>query len=99
MIHILDAYSIINGSILQVCKDTNKLNLYVEDKPAPPTFRLVEETFVITDESKKRLTGVITAHDLSQYTNRFYGINLKESVDVWLDILINVNKRDLLYEK
>lgn len=99
MIHILDAYSIVNKSVLQVCRDTNTLTLYVEEKPAPPRHRLVEDTYVITDSDKKRLTGVITAHNLEQYTNRFYGINLKERVDVWLDILINVNKRDLLYEK
>ena len=99
MINVLDAYAIVNQSILQVCKDTNTLNLYMEEKPAPPPYRLTEQPFEITDEDRQRLTGVITAHNLIQYTNRFYGIQLKEYIDVWLDILINVNKRDGLYEK
>lgn len=97
MIHILDGYELVNKSLLRVCEDIVPLHLY-KDEPTAPSFRLKENPFTITDEQQERISSVITAHNLLQYSNRFYGINLREDIDVWIDVLIAVGDRDLIYE-
>lgn len=97
VINILDAYRVVNESLVAVCKDIVVLSVY-EEKPTSPPFRIRETPFTITDEQSERLASVVTSHNLLQYSNRFYGINLREDIDVWLDILIAVDNRDLIYE-
>lgn len=93
MIHILDAYQVINQAVLKVCDDIVPISEYVEESRVTP-IRLKEQTFTITDEQMKRVSAVVTAHDLGQYTNKFYGVRLTERVSVWLDYLIEVGRRN-----
>lgn len=93
MIHILDAYSLLNQSVLKVCEELTPLTQYVEEtRVAPP--RLREQTYSITEEQRNRVSAVVTAHNLGEYTNRFYGVQLTESITVWLDYLIEVGRRN-----
>ena len=86
----------INQSVLEVCNSLNSLNIVTFELPPAP-YRIKEQPCTITDEQMERVKGVITAHNLMQYNNVFYGIGLHETSNVWLDILIEVGDRDLIY--
>ena len=87
MVDIIDAYQIINASVLRVANDMVKLDTFEADSK-PSQVRLEEAIFSIA-ETRQRLDGtVVVAHELSQYTNKFYSITLNTSETVWLDYLV-----------
>lgn len=89
----IDMYRIINEDILRVADDMVPLDiLEVEDRQVQ--FRLHEAVFSLA-ERRERLTPVVTAHNLMQYTNKFYSIGLATSDVCWLDILIDLNQEDI----
>lgn len=94
MVDTMDAYAIVNRSILQVANDMVVLDAeVVEDKPYQ--FRLEETPFSIA-ECRQRLDGtVVVAHDLQQYVNKFYSIILDASDSVWIDYLVDYKVEDI----
>lgn len=94
MVNIMDAYAIINKSVLNVANDLVSLNvLNVEDKPYQ--IRLEESVISVADRHNRIDKTVIKGHNLSQYINKFYNITLNSSDVVWLDILINASKKQI----
>lgn len=94
MVNIMEAYAIVNNSILNVANDLVALDILdVEDKRYQ--IRL-QETPVSVAEIRKRVDGVVVkGHDLSQYVNKFYNITLVSSEVIWLDILINASRKQI----
>lgn len=56
--------------------------------------RLEEATFLLSKEVDMH-TQVVTAHKLSQYLNPKYSVRLDESVECWLDWLIEPRVKEL----
>lgn len=96
MVDRIDAYRIVNASVLRVVNDMVLLDVFeVSDRPSQ--IRLEEAVFSVA-ETRERLDGtVVVAHELSQYTNKFYSITLNTSDVVWLDYLVghNISEIDL----
>lgn len=89
----IDAYRIINEGILNVANDMVGLDiLEVEDKQVQ--YRIQEAVFSLA-ERRERLVPVVTAHNLMQYTNKFYSIGLSTTDVCWLDILIDLKQEDI----
>lgn len=91
----IDAYKIVNESILKVIKDMIPIKpLEIE----PPTWveqhRLVESTFQISEKSQ-RVANAVVAHNLNQYVNKFYQIDLVEGTECYLDYLIDIDYNDI----
>lgn len=88
MVDLIDAYRIVNKSVLQVADDLVELDvLEFEDKPNQ--VRLEETPFSIA-ERHERLNGlVVVGHNLTEYTNKFYSISLVGSDYAWIDYLID----------
>ena len=91
----IDAYRIINQSILKVVKDMVPIKpLDIE----PPTWveqhRLVESTFLVA-ERNQRVANVVVAHNLNQYVNKFYQIDLVEGTECYLDYLIDIDYSEI----
>ncbi len=85
MIDIIDAYKIVNTSVLDVIRSVNPLKM-LEDEDRSGYVR-VRETGFNTAERSYRLTNVVVAHDLMQYMNRFHSIVLREKSICYMDIL------------
>lgn len=87
MVDIIDAYRIVNASVLRVANDLVELESFdVTDRSSQ--LRLDEAVFSVA-ETRRRLDGVVVvAHDLTQYTNKFYSITLNTSETVWIDYLV-----------
>lgn len=87
MVDIIDAYRIVNASVLRVADDLVPLEV-MEPYDKPSQIRLEEAVFSVA-ETRDRLDGiVVVAHDLTQYTNKFYSITLDTSDVVWIDYLV-----------
>lgn len=90
MVSPIEAYKILNKSLLDVANDMVVLDVLEIDKK-PCQVRLDETPYAIS-ERRNRIEGVVVkAHDLSQYVNKFYSITLNTKEDIWLDWLINAN--------
>lgn len=94
MVSIIEAYAIVNKSVLNVANDLVALNtLEIDDKPYQ--IRLRESSVSIADRRKRIDNVVVKGHNLSQYVNKFYDITLNSSEVIWLDILINAPKKQI----
>ena len=94
MVSIMDAYSILNKSVLNVINDMVMLDS-VEFDDKPYQVRL-EETAVEVSESRRRIDNVVVVgHHLTQYVNKFYSIFLDLSEVVMLDYLISINPENI----
>ena len=96
MVSIMEAFAIINNSVLQVANDTVILDTE-EIKDRPYQIRLEEASCSIA-EKRDRVDGtVVVAHDLTQYVNKFYSIILQAGEEVPIDYLIKhkVDELDL----
>lgn len=93
MVDIFDAYRILNQSVLNVIDDCISLNVAeVEDKQ--PQYRMEENPYSIA-ERYDRIAPVVVAHNVAQYTNRFYSIQLSTVEVCLLDILIYLNRDEV----
>ena len=93
MVDIFDAYRILNQSVLNVINDTISLNVIeVEDKV--PQYRMEETPYSIS-EKYDRIAPVVVAHNIVQYTNRFYTIQLDSKEVCLLDILIHLDRSEV----
>lgn len=94
MVSVMDAYSILNKSVLNVINDMVMLDS-VEFDDKPYQVRL-EETAVEVGESRRRIDNVVVVgHHLTQYVNKLYSIFLDLSEVVMLDYLININPENI----
>lgn len=92
MAGIYRSFKSINEDTLAVVKSLNIL--HVVDIPSEPAYvSLSEAEFVLTEQTK-RCTGVATAHDLSQYRNRFRSIRLNDNYKVFMDLSIAIRKEN-----
>ena len=88
MVNIFDAYRILNKSVLNVAESMVALDtLEFEDKVYQ--VRLDETPISITERRDRLNGGVLVCHDLNQYVNKFYSINLTSADTAWIDILLN----------
>lgn len=87
MVDIIDAYRSINKSVLRVADDLVPLSV-MEVDTQPTAVRLEEAVFSIAETQRRLDAGVVVAHELSQYQNKFYSITLETSNVVWLDYLV-----------
>lgn len=94
MVDIFKSYQILNGSILKVCDDMVVLE-QLESDEKKYQIRLEENTFSIADRRDRLNSGVVVAHDLAQYVNKFYSITLDSDNVVWLDYLINIRAEEI----
>lgn len=86
----IDAYRVINKSVLSVALSLNALEEVKEEKKQQ-YIRLEEAAFVLTEETN-RYCQVVSAHDLHQYKNKFHSISLKEKFECWIDVLLSIDK-------
>lgn len=94
MVDRIDAYRIINESVLKVANDIVALD-YLETTKKPSYVRLEEAVYSVS-ETRERLDGtVVVAHELSQYINRFYSINLSTNDTVLIEYLIGHRVEDI----
>ena len=91
---IMDYFSILNKSVLNVLDDTVMIETTEFDDKVPQ-IRL-EETPVSVAEVRERLNNVVVVgHNLTQYINKFYSIYLDSSEIVAIDYLINATKENI----
>lgn len=90
MVDYIDAYRIINQSILRVADDLVVLD-QIEFENKPYQMRLEESPFSIAERSDRLNNNVIVCHDLNQYINKFYSINLTGEDSAWIDILLDAH--------
>lgn len=91
---IMDYFSILNKSVLNVLNDIVMIET-VEFDDKVPQIRL-EETPVSVAEVRERLnSAVVVGHNLTQYINKFYSIYLDSSEIVAIDYLINATKENI----
>lgn len=96
MVSTMDAFAILNRSVLDVANETVLLNTE-EIKDKPYQVRLEEAPYSIA-ERRNRVEGtVVVAHDLTQYVNKFYSIILEANKNAPIDYLIchKVDELDL----
>lgn len=94
MVSVMDVYSILNKSVLNVINDMVMLDS-VEFDDKPYQVRL-EETAVEVGECRRRIDNVVVVgHHLTQYVNKFYSVFLDLSEVVMLDYLININPENI----
>ncbi len=94
MVDRIDAYRIVNESVLRVANDLVELDV-AEFKDKAQNVRLEETAYSIAD-ARAHLDGtVVVAHDLSQYQNKFYSITLETSESVWIDYLIEQDQNGI----
>ena len=94
MVDVIDAYRIVNTSILRVAEDL--VILAVMELPDRSSQIRLEEAAYSVAEIRNRIDGnVIVAHDLSQYTNKFYSITLNTGETVWLDYRVGHNMSEI----
>lgn len=90
---IFDAYRILNQSVLQVIDDTVDLDILEVDKRTVK-HRMVENPFSVA-ECYEKIEPVVVAHNIAQYTNRFYSIQMEATERCLLDILIHLNRDEV----
>lgn len=92
MVNIIDAYRILNTSVLKVAESLCPIEHIEEyDNSLIPT--RFEEMPISLSERRRRLDGsVVVAHNLLQYVNKFYSIQLESSEVILLDYLIDIDK-------
>lgn len=91
----IDAYQIINKSILNVVRDM--VTVTPAELPTPTyaeQHRMFESTFSVAEKSQ-RVAQAVVAHNLNQYVNKFYQIEITESVECYLDYLIDIDYDDI----
>lgn len=94
MVSVMDAYSILNKSVLNVINDMVMLDSAEFDDKLYQV--RLEETAVEVGESRRRIDNVVVVgHHLTQYVNKFYSIFLDLSEVVMLDYLININPENI----
>lgn len=93
MVNIFDAYRVLNQSVLDVIDDCVSLNV-AEVETKQPQYRMEENPYSIA-EKYERIAPVVVAHNVSQYTNRFYSIQLSTVEVCLLDILIHLNRDEV----
>ena len=90
---LFEAYHALNKSVIGVLEDLNRLEP-VKDEVKVPSLRVEEVPMILTEESA--ITGsVITAHNLSQYQNNFYKLNIEEDVSTALDDLLKIDEEQV----
>jgi hypothetical protein len=94
MVSIMDAYSILNKSVLNVVNDMVLLDS-VEFVDKPYQVRLDENSVSVSEVHNRLENTVVVGHNLAQYVNKFYSIFLDSSEVVMLDYLINVNPENI----
>lgn len=83
----ITAYAVINAAVLRVAEDLVPLDVLEYDSRTAQ-IRLEDTSFSIA-ETRGRLDNiVVVAHNLEQYTNKFYSITLSSGEGVWIDHLI-----------
>lgn len=87
MVDIITAYRIVNRSIARVAADMVCLDV-LETDSSISYVRLEEATYSVAEIQQRLDNTVVVAHELSQYINRFYSINMKISDTVWFDDLL-----------
>lgn len=87
---LISAYSILNASMLKVAESLNILQK-VKESDKVPYIRLKSNPYVMSSNTV-RCCQVVSAHDLREYRNKFHTIQLKESFNSWLDILLSIDK-------
>lgn len=83
---LLHVYSVVNKTLLNVVDSINILDR-VEYKPTDCYVHLIDEPFILSANIEK-FTKVITAHKLSQYTNKIHSVKLDDEISTWFDLLI-----------
>lgn len=88
-----DLYRIVNTSLRDVANDMVALDILdVEEKQVQ--YRVEQAVFSLA-ERRERLGAVVTAHNLMQYTNKFYSIGLTSMEPCELDWLIDLKSEDI----
>lgn len=90
MVNIYSAYKIVNQSILKVLDDLVPIEV-IEEEDKPYQIRLDEAVVSIADRHDRLNGKAVVCHNLDQYVNKFYSINLMSEDVAWLDILINAH--------
>ena len=93
MVDLIDAYRIIDKAILDVANDLVPLE-QLELDVNPVVMRLHEMPYDLAARNA-RIKPVVVAHDLRQYVQRFYSIQIEDSEKCLLDILIDINTEDI----
>ena len=88
MVDICDAYAILNKSVLDVVMSLVQLEPSFEVETRQTPVRLEEATFSVVERYNRLEGSVIVCHDLNQYVNKFYKINLETDSVAWIDYLI-----------
>lgn len=88
MVDIFDAYRILNKSILDVVNSLVPLKPTFEPETKKTPVRLEEAVFSVAERTNRLEGSVIVCHDLTQYVNRFYKINLETDNVAWIDYLL-----------
>lgn len=94
MVSIMDAYGILNKSVLNVINDMVLLDS-VEFEDKPYQVRLDENSVSVAEIHNRLENTVVVGHNLTQYVNKFYSIFLDSSEVVMLDYLININPENI----
>lgn len=94
MVSIISAYRLVNQSILRVANDLVGLTV-LETQSKPSYVRLEESTYSVAETQERLVNTVVVAHDLSQYVNHFYSIELTTNDTVWLNYLIGHRVEDI----
>lgn len=88
---LFSAYRALNQVVLDVIKSTNKLEPVKEDVKVE-SIRVEERPILLTENSF--ISGnVITAHNLSQYQNNFYKLNVEDNVHSALEELLAIDEQ------
>lgn len=95
MVDIIDAFSVLNKSVLNVLDDTVLLDQLDTSNMKKDSVRLEEAVTPIADIHERLDGTVIKCHRLNQYVNKFYSIHLDESEVCCIDFLININREDI----
>lgn len=94
MVSVMDAYSALNQSVLNVLNDMVLLD-NVEFKDKPYQVRLEENVVSVADTRNRLDNTVIVGHNLMQYVNKFYSIYLDSSEVSLIDYIININPEEI----
>ncbi len=93
MFDYISAMKVINRSLIDVVDALNPLTPVEYEVEAAP-YRMVEKPQVLAVEQQQRVTSIITAHNIAQYSNKFHSVALKEDVECWLDWLLDASYID-----
>ena len=94
MVDVIEAYRILNQSVLDVILSLVPLQPVKMDKPQE-LVRLEEAVYSIAEQKKITDGLTVVCHDLTQYINRFYKIQLESGDIAPIDYLIDTNEYDI----